>query len=95
MELGQRCVRVQAHSANIVQAAAVALAPLETLDTDSISDLSWSEQRRLLEESYQAEAAPENVRHHSSCYHRTVGGVHNMHVAYIPLSCTGDAIPAC
>lgn len=58
----RRCAHTLAHRANIVQAAAVALASQQMEDiTSSSFGLSWAEQRRLLEESYQAEAAPENV----------------------------------
>ena len=64
-DLGQRSVLLKAHSANVVHAAtAVAVAPQQTHRHSCDIEFSWAEQRRLLEESYNAKTAPETVRAH-------------------------------
>ncbi len=61
-DLGQRSVVLKAHGANIVHAAtAVAVAPQQTHRNSCDIEFSWAQQRRLLEESYNAQPAPETV----------------------------------
>jgi hypothetical protein len=67
VDLGQRSVLLKAHGANVVHAAtAVAVAPQQTHRHSCDIEFSWAEQRRLLEESYNARPAPETVRAHAS-----------------------------
>ncbi|CAL8466126.1 g5662 [Coccomyxa elongata] len=52
----------KAHSGNVVHAAtAVAVAPQQTERRSCDIEFSWAEQRRLLEESYNATPAPETI----------------------------------
>ena len=75
-DLGQRSFLLKAHSANVVHAAtAVAIVPQQTERRSCDIEFSWAEQRRLLEESYNATPAPETVSalsKHLGVFHKLI-----------------------